>query len=219
MKSSSTKNITVMQSGHRYPGRQSGMGATIILFTIALIVLVGAALAYATRGNPKAVNVQSARIFSGLVLKQSADYRDAYSRFIFDGGVASTMTFNASTPTNLDLFLPSAQYGTYQAPPSQAMNTGASAAWLYNNNVVVTNIGTALPDSIAYIPDVTLAVCTEVNNQMYGTASIPASGLANIAALSGNTAATVTMGSLTRSTGCFSTADTKYVVFTTLNEA
>ena len=220
MKTSSTKNVTAMQRGHRHPGRQSGMGATIILFTIALIVLVGAALAYATRGNGKGVTVQSGRVYSGLVLKQSADYRDAYSRFIFDGGVASTMTFN-STNLTTDLFNTTAQYGSYQAPPVQAMSaTAGTPAWLYNSTMVVTGVGTAAADSIVYVSDVSLALCTEVNRQMYNSTTIPlSSGVTNLAYMSttGTLDTNATVGG--RSTGCFQTVDLKYVLYTTLNEA
>ena len=226
MKSNNT--TTTMRSSGRY-GRnndrrnfgsmrqQRGMGATIILFTIALIVLVGAALAYASRGNPNSMTVQSARVYSGLLLKQSGDFRDAYSRYIFDGGVASAMTFNSGA-TAAELFLPTNQYGNYQAPPAQAMNGAATPQWLYTKTAAITGIGTAAADSIAYVPDVLLAVCTEVNRQLYGTAAVDpaASGVANLAAIASAVSIGVTSG---RSSGCFATTDTKYVVYVTLGEA
>lgn len=200
--------------------RQRGMGATIILFTIALIVLVGAALAYASRGNPSAINTQGARVYSGVLLKQSADYRDAYSRYIFDGGVAANMTFNASGLPAGDLFNPTTQYGNYQAPPAQAMATGATPQWMYNKTIVVTGVGTATADSVTYIPDVTAATCGEVNNQMYGTSTIPVStGVADLAAMA--TASTVIDAVATagnRASGCFQTVNGKYVVYSTLAE-
>lgn len=200
--------------------RQRGMGATIILFTIALIVLVGAALAYASRGNPTAINTQGARVYSGVLLKQSADYRDAYSRYVFDGGVPGSMTFNASGLPTGDLFNPATQYGNYQAPPAQAMATGATAQWLYNKSITVTGVATGAADSVTYIPDVTQTVCSEVNNQMYGTPAVPIStgvALAAMAAASGtviDTAASVT----NRASGCFQTTDGKFVVYSTLAE-
>ena len=194
------------------------MGATIILFTIALIVLVGAALAYASRGNPSAINTQGARVYAGVILKQSADYRDAYSRFLFEGGNATTMTFNAANLPAGDLFNPTAQFGTYQAPPPQSMNNGATAAWLYNNNIVVQGVGTPAPESVTYVPDVSLGVCAEVNNQLYGSTTVPASTTVASSAL-------VTPGTAFdanppgRAAGCFKTSDNKYVVYATLGES
>ena len=89
-------------SFHRHHlSSQRGMGATIILFTIALIVLVGAALAYGSRGNSKAFSNESAKVFSSVLLKQSAEYRDAYNRYIFDGGIAANMTFDTAATTGL----------------------------------------------------------------------------------------------------------------------
>lgn len=198
--------------------RQRGMGATIILFTIALIVIVGAALAYATRGNPKSITTQSAKTQSGVVLKQSADYRDAYARFLFEGGVASTMTFNAVSPTVLDLFFPASQYGSYAPPPAQIMANSATPQWVYNNSVIVTGVGSTAADSIAYVPDVLLGVCTEINNQMYASPTIPVSSVVALANLATN-GITLDATVSGRASGCFQTTDTKYVIYTTLGEA
>ena len=196
--------------------RQGGMGATIILFTIALIVLVGAALAYASRGNPSSMSTQSARVYAGLLLKQTGDFRDAYSRYIFDGKAAGTMTFNATGLPSTDLFYPTGQYGNYQAPPTAAMANAATPQWLYNNNIAVAGVGTATADSVAYVPDVTLAVCQEVNRQMYGVITIDVPSVATISAMTSATTLAVTSG---RASGCFVTTDTKYIVYTTLGEA
>ena len=199
-------------------GRQRGMGATIILFTIALLVLVGAALAYATRSNLQSITIQGAKTQSGVVLKQSADYRDAYTRFIFDGGVASTMTFNVVGPTVLDLFYPASQYGSYSPPPAQIMTNAATPQWLYNKSVIVTGVGSVAADSIAYIPDVLQVVCTQINNQMYASPAIPVSSVVALTNLATN-GITLDATVSGRSSGCFQTTDTKYVIYTTLGEA
>ncbi len=211
----------------RLPSHQRGMGATAILFTIALIILVGAALAYASRGNPNAINTQSAKIQAALVLKQGGDYRDAYSRYISEGGVAGSMTWDTAST---GLFNSTTQYGIYMAPPVQAMalNSGtyATAQWRYNKAIDLANVGTSSNDSIAYIPDVALTVCEEINNQLYGTKSIPPSGsvafsavtdtLAALdAAATGGAAGTPGAG---KAVGCFKTSDAKYVAYTALAE-
>lgn len=205
---------------HGYINKQRGMGATIILFTIALIILVGAALAYANRGGTSAVNVQGARVYSAVLLKQSADYRDAYSRFVFDGGNAATMTFNATNLPAGDLFAPSTQYGIYQAPPPQALLAGGPLLWSYNSNVLVSGVGTPTgPESIVYVQQLSQGTCSQINNQMYGTTAIPAATIASsslgTAGVAIDTSATVTG----RSTGCMSTTDGVYVFYSTLAES
>ena len=206
---------------HGYTKKQRGMGATIILFTIALIILVGAALAYANRGGNSAVNVQGARVYSAVLLKQSADYRDAYSRLIFDGLVSpSSMTFNTPTTPATDLFSPATQYAVYQAPPPQALITGAPLQWSYNANVLVSGVGTAGgPESIVYVQQLSQATCAQINNQMYGTTVIPTATIAS-SSLTAVGAAIDTSATVTgRSTGCMITTDGVYVFYSTLAES
>ncbi len=209
---------TYYQNG--YTKKQRGMGATIILFTIALIILVGAALAYANRGGTSAINLQGARVYSAVLLKQSADYRDAYSRFVFDGGNTATMTFNAANLPAGDIFAPSTQYGVYQAPPPQALVTGGPLQWSYNSNVFVSGIGTATgPESIVYVQKLTFDTCVQINNQMYGTTAIPAATIASTALGTAGTAIDTSATVTGRSTGCMSTTDGVYVFYSTLSES
>jgi len=201
--------------------KQKGMGASIVLFTIALIVLVGAALAYASRGNPAAMNTQSARVYSGVMLKQSADYRDGYSRYIFDGGNPSTMTFNTALNTPTDLFNPASQFAIYQAPPSQATTLPADNVWKYNGTVTLDGVGTAAgTESITYVSGLTLAVCAQANNQMFGTTAIPTSAVADPAAANAAFGAT-TPPTSGRANGCVQLgtgAGIKYLFYSTLGE-
>lgn len=214
MPSIAHRSIGVHHGGN--PGRQRGMGATIILFTIALIVLVGAALAYASRGNPSAANVQGGKVYASVLLKQSADYHDAYSRYIFDGGNAANMTFNAGTPTVLDLFYGPSQYGSYQPPPPQSVIPPATAAWLYKNQVSVPGVGSGGVGSMVYVTDVTQEACAEVNHQLYGVRTVPVSATTNASLAA--TGAVVLDASLTgRATGCYQ-GPTTYVFYATLNE-
>ncbi len=201
--------------------RQRGMGATIVLFTIALIVLVGAALAYASRGNPTAINAQGARVFSGVLLKQSADYRDGFSRFIFNGGTAATMTFRAPGLPAGDLFNPADQLTNYQAPPAQATTLPADNVWLYNGLVTVDGVGTAAgTESITYVAGLTREVCEQVTNQMYGTTVIPTSPLGDptaVAAANADFAAT-TPATPGRANGCIQLGDLSFLFYSTLGE-
>ncbi|MEB0135318.1 hypothetical protein QN362_08230 [Actimicrobium sp. CCC2.4] len=195
--------------------RQRGMGATIILFTIALIVLVGAALAYGSRGNSRAFSAESSKVFSSVLLKQSAEYRDAYNRYIFDGGIASSMTFDTTSGTGL--FNSTKQYGIEQDPPVKAFVT--PSLWLYNKNAVVTGIGTTTADSIVYVTGLAKEVCEQVNTQMYGVTTVPIETvLANAAALAGASPAILSPTFTGRATGCIQLVDATYAFYSTLAE-
>lgn len=199
---------------------QRGMGATVVPFTIALIILVGLALAYASRNSAPSVSSEGAKVYSAVMLKQSADYRDAYNRFVFDGGNAASMTFNASGLPAGDLFFPSTQYGVYQLPPAQVVTNGATPAWNYNPSVFVNGIGTASgPESIVYVPNLTQAVCAQINNQMYGSTTIPVVGIASSALATPGSVLDSGAAYSGRSTGCVATSDARYVFYSTLAES
>ncbi len=204
-------------SFHRHRlSRQRGMGATIILFTIALIVLVGAALAYGSRGNSKAFSNESAKVMSSVLLKQSAEYRDAYNRYIFDGGSATTMKFDATSPDGL--FNSTKQYGIQQDPPAKAFLTPASPTpWDYSDKVIVTGIGTGSADSIVYAAGLIQEVCEQINTQLYGgTAAVTKeAAIATVAALKAGSTITSSAG---KATGCIQLNDLTYVFYSTLAE-
>ena len=208
------RNSSIHNRGN--PNRQRGMGATIILFTIALIVLVGAALAYASRGNPNAANVQGGKVYASVFLKQSADYHDAYSRYIFDGGNAANMTFNGAVTAN-ELFNPATQYGSYQAPPPQSVIPPAVATWAYKNNARVPGVGSGNAGSMIYVLNVTQDACTEVNQQLYGVRTIPTSATGTAAELAGAGAVVLDAALNGRATGCYVNGGTN-IFYVTLNE-
>ena len=201
--------------------RQGGIGATIVLFTIALIVLVGAALAYASRGNPSAISLQGAKVLASVMLKQTADYRNAYYRYVLDSGDPALMTFhtgaaNAAT----ELFNSVAQYGFYQAPPPQAVVMGSPAPnWVYKDQASVPGVGAGGIGSLIYVPAMTREACIEVNRQLYGIRVVPDNTTAG-AALTAAGAVTFDASLNGEATGCYhSTADDNYVFYATLNEA
>ena len=201
--------------------RQGGIGATIVLFTIALIMLVGAALAYASRGNPSAITAQGAKVRASVMLKQTADYRNAFNRYVLDSGDPALMTFhtgaaNAAT----ELFNTITQYGTYQAPPPQSVVQGSPTPnWRYKDQARVPGVGTGGIGSLIYVPAMTRDACIEVNHQLYGTRTVPDNATAGAALTAAGTV--LFDASLNgQATGCYhSTADDNYVFYATLNEA
>ncbi len=197
--------------------RQRGMGATIILFTIALIVLVGAALAYGSRGNSKAFTGESAKVMSSLLLKQSAEHRDAYNRYIFDGGKASLAELTVTA--DVGLFDPNKSYGIKQDPPLKAFDEPVPATppiWLMSRAVNIPGVGTGTAATVAFVSGLKIEVCSQINLQLYGLASIPTESLTLTgSALSG----TMSSASSGRYTGCVAFGTTpNYLFYSTLSE-
>lgn len=201
--------------------RQGGLGATIVLFTIALIILVGAALAYASRGNPSTITVQGAKVHATVLLKQTADYRNAFNRYVLDSNNPAAMTFRTGAATAAtELFNTVTQYGFYQAPPPQSVVAGSPApTWLYKDQASVPGVGAGGVGSLIYIPAIDREACIEVNQQLYGTRVVPDNATAGSALTAGG--AVAFDASLNgRATGCYhSTTDNNYVFYATLDEA
>lgn len=198
------------------------MAATAILFTIALIAVLGTVLALAARANPTTLGQHSAKVYASVLFKQAADYHGAFSRYVLDGGSSASMTFHSGAPTSTtELFNTVTQYGIYQAPPPQVVIAGAAAPdWLYKGEARVPGVGSGNIGSIIFIPSLTRDACLEINHQLYGVRTAPDSATAG-AALMATTGAVVLDTTLNgRATGCYhSTADDNYVFYATLNEA
>ncbi len=202
--------------------RQQGMAATVILFTIALIAVLGAALALAARANPTSVGLYGAKVYASVLLKQAADYRSAYSRYVLDGGSIALMTFHTGAPTSAtELFNSATQYGVYQAPPPQSFMAGnVPSDWLYKGEAKVPGVGAGGTGSLIFLPMLTRDACLEINHQLYGVRTTPDSATAGatLAAASGTVLLDATLSG--RATGCYhSTIDDNYVFYATLNEA
>ena len=208
-------------SGRTDAARQGGIGATIVLFTIALIMLVGAALAYASRGSPSTISVQGAKVHASVMLKQTADYRNAYNRYVLDSNNPFLMTFRTGAANAVtELFNNVTQYGIYQAPPPQAVVSGSPAPdWLYKDQARVLGVGFGGIGSLIYVPAITREACIEVNQELYGVRIVPDNATSG-ATLAGAGAVTFDVSLAGRATGCYhSTADDNYVLYATLNEA
>ena len=184
--------------------RQGGIGATIVLFTIALIMLVGAALAYASRSNPSTISVQGAKVHASVMLKQTADYRNAYNnRYVLDSNSPLLMTFRTGAANAVtELFNGVMQYGIYQAPPPQAVTAGSPAPdWLYKNQARVPGIGFGGIGSLIYVPAITREACIEVNQELYGLRTVPDNATSGTT-LAGAGAVTFDISLAGRATGC-----------------
>lgn len=181
-----------------------------------LVVVAGAALLYLKFTPVASIPAEEAKIYSDTLLQESAELRDAYSRYVFDRGSGATMTFDQSPGTGL--FQRNARYGVYQPPPPQALVSGRAAPWHYASSIRITGVGTLAPESIIYLAGLERQVCVEINTQLYGTDSAPVIPEATIAQSEIANGAVITVTPTGRSTGCFRTSDDKFVFYSTLAE-
>ncbi|MFT5531815.1 MAG: hypothetical protein ACI8WM_003008 [Burkholderiaceae bacterium] len=197
--------------------RKRSTRVAVFLFTVALIVLAGAALVYDSRVNPEVFARANTQLVSAALLKQSAEHRDAYNRYIFDGGRAQDAVLDVTA--NVGLFDPKKSYGTKQDPPLKAFDLPAAVKppiWQISRTVKIPGVGTGKAATVAFVHGLKLGVCSQINLQLYGVEAIPPEALIlTSTSLSGK----MSKESFGRYTGCVATGTpVDYVFYSTLAE-
>lgn len=161
-----------------------------VLFLILIAVALFAALSYAvtqsTRSGGGSTEREQALLGSSAMTQYPTALRTSVIRMILGGTGIETIKFNPPsgfgvlTPAEL-VFHPQGGGATYQQPQADVLNVGSSQ-WYFNANFEVPGIGLsddaggAGADVIAFLPGVSTAVCTRVNEEL----GINTAGCANM---------------------------------------
>jgi len=174
-----------------------------VLFLILIAVALFAALSYAvtqsTRSGGGDASKEKSLVSSATVTQYPASVKTAIVRMMISNGVSvDSLLFDKPPYTNLTtdalkkaaVFYPDPGGGaTYSTASADVGTTGAPLPWYFNGENEVKNIGTnpasgSVPtassaDVIAFLPDITKAVCDKVHEQL-GMAKTYATLAANI---------------------------------------
>ncbi len=148
---------------------QRGNALFLILIAVALFAALSYAVTQSGRGGGSIAREQ-ALIAASQITQYPATMRTAITRMMITGSTASDVAFDTSSPSGADeVFATDGGGVVEQTPPS---SSGATA-WGYkdlnhaSNGYYIDGVGTDTDvsgrDAIAYLDDVTLAVCNAVN--------------------------------------------------------
>lgn len=208
-------------------------GFSILTLLIAAVAIFGILSAVVSMSRSGAtVSSDSVRPISAAIVTQGNNLATAFTSAVSRGISDSSVTYGNSvaTPGTNDLLNPSNTGFAMQTVPVQAFASGAAYPfWMYRGNMLsVSSVGTGTVagsggDYAFVVADLTQTVCQEINRSLTNSTTIPASGLANIAAvIGGGTPAlatpysTSTTGLISNSLGlqgCMSTTDNKYFYY------
>lgn len=160
---------------------QRGFAVAPLLLAVALIGVLMAGFAMASRGTSSNANTESVKVNAGLLLKQATDYRDAASRYMADGMIvpvaAGTEATDFLDPTkDTALTNTTRGYAIVHTVPAAAMAGGSAGAWTFNPVFVGTDVGGAGKDPAMEVVGVSDNLCRRINNMIYSdtmTGAIP----------------------------------------------
>jgi hypothetical protein len=169
------------------------------LFLILIAVVLFAALSYAiTQSNRSSGNASNETnlIASSTVTQYPAAIRTGITRMMLRGAGVSDLLFNppsAYVGTTYEVFHPSGGGVVYQNVDPNTVEsviptgTNATQNWYFPKAKVVTDIGTTTGDVVAILTRVKTGICNQINQQLTGSTTIPASGMteANLVASPG----------------------------------
>lgn len=173
-------NQTKRQEGIKRSSEQGN-----VLFLILIAVALFAALSYAvtqsTRSGGGDAGKETTLVNSSTITQYPASIKTAIVRMIVSNGVSvDQLTFDP--PSNFSVltldtdkahavFHPTGGGASYQLAPASVMANNGVGTWHYNAQNQVLNIGTdatnnTANDVIAFLPGVSLAICTRIHEQL-----------------------------------------------------
>lgn len=161
--------------GHKNRNSESGNVLFLILIAVALFAALSYAVTQSTRSGGGSAEREQA-ILSGASLTQGpAALRTSLIRMILGGADATAITFDspanfgAISDLTLLVFHPTGGGGVFQRAPADVMAGGNQGTWFYNANFNIPQIGVDTAgtgnDIIAFLPDISQNICTQINNE------------------------------------------------------
>lgn len=181
-------------TGSRKFGPQAGIAIGPILFVVAILAILAAAIAAGSGSFTSGTTTESNRTKSSALIQIGENLKVGMDRITMENGISPTsVDINASnTSASNALFSPT---GGGVAPPSTSMANAPGTAgnvWYYVQGPI-NGLGTSAVETFAVLP-VSYGVCSEINNRSLGTALVPAAAdLGNFASEATTSAQTITL--------------------------
>ncbi len=174
--------MIALQSDANRMNRNAGVAIGPILFIIAILAILAAAIAAGSGSFTGNTNAEGNKVKASALLQIGETLRMGMDQITLSVGIAANnVNFDTGdTGDNLGLFSPT---GGGIAPPSLAMaNAPLTDLWHYVSGTGITGYGSSSSATTFAILSVPFGVCAEINSRLFGFVGVPTDSFAvNIA--------------------------------------
>jgi hypothetical protein len=163
-------------------GQEAGIAIGPILFIIAILGILAAAIAAGSGGFTASTTSESAKTQASALIQIGENLKIGMDRIVMEGGLAPTGTasnsvvaFNTSDSTNSNsLFSPA---GGGISGPSNTMGTPGAIWHFVYGPINGIGTGTVANSDVLAVLQVSPTVCAEINNRAVGVPYAPATAV------------------------------------------
>jgi hypothetical protein len=155
----------------RHLSPQAGIAIGPILFIIAILAILAAAIAAGSGSFTSGTNSESSRTKSSALVQIGENLKIGMDRITMEGGIDPTSVDINVTNTAATNALFSPVGGGIAAPSVGMANNPVYDKWYFPKGPI-NGMGTSVGSIVAVLP-VSLSVCAEINNRTVGTAVAP----------------------------------------------
>lgn len=179
----------------KFKGMKKQQG-NVIMWLLVAAALIGVFAAYMMAGNTNTTTASSSTggVLGSAIASDGASIQQTFQTLVVNGSSAASITFIPSGTGASNILNPTTGI-QLPVPNANAVvnSTFPNGAWIYNSTGFIGNgLGTTAADQVAFVPGVKDAVCQQINNRLYGSTTIPASGFSTATWTTGATIAAPT---------------------------
>ena len=159
--------------------REQGNALFLILMAVALFAALSYAITKSSSGGGNAVTASNNLTVASQIVEMPAGIRVAIERMMVTGTGASSITLTGAVSSNDVFDLVSGGGGVTNLPPPPGGCSPSCTAWTYESftdpthGLFVGGVGTDAPEILAVLPNVTSAVCTQIQKGLSFTSITP----------------------------------------------
>lgn len=160
---------------------ESGNVLFLILIAVALFAALSYAVTQSSRGGSGDAGGEASLVNSAQITQYPASVRTSLIRMMINGKATADQLefdppadFASLNSTDFGVFHPSGGGAIFGAVPPDIMFTSVKGTWLFSSMFQINEIGLTTPpatgnagnDIIAFLPNMSLAVCRKLNEEL-----------------------------------------------------
>lgn len=136
--------------------------------------------------NSSSSSTSTVDVMGSSITDDAAAIKSAFDTMLANGASSTSITFIPATAGDSNILDPTTGIPMPVSNANAFLNTTfPNGAWIYQSGLKGSGVGTTAAEISILVPGVKDGVCQQINNRLYGSTTIPASGLATTAFTTG----------------------------------